>query len=96
MANERRYVIDLEDIGNGLWRAKGFRTLVFDEVGISKLTSVEDAFKEEVNYAVEREMDRRGIIPASALDVSYMRGKHHGRNEAIESMCKAIRKTVNE
>ena len=36
-----KYTIELEDIGNGLYKAKGFNTLVFDQNGIDKLEPVE-------------------------------------------------------
>lgn len=37
-----KYIIEVEDIGNGLFRAKGFNTLVFDRIGLNKLEKVED------------------------------------------------------
>lgn len=38
----KRYIIELEDEVNGLCKAKGFNTLVFDRNGISKLTPYEE------------------------------------------------------
>lgn len=32
-----KYIIEVEDIGGGLWKAKGFNTLVFDKNGLAKL-----------------------------------------------------------
>lgn len=37
-----KYIIEFEDIGNGLWRAKGFNTLVFDRNGLNRLEKVKD------------------------------------------------------
>ena len=37
-----KYIIEVEDIGNGLFRAKGFNTLVFDRNGLNKLKKVKD------------------------------------------------------
>lgn len=37
-----KYIIEVEDIGNGLFRAKGFNTLVFDRNGLNKLEKVKD------------------------------------------------------
>ncbi len=40
----KKYVIELEDepITNGLWKAKGFNSLVFDQNGLDKLTPFND------------------------------------------------------
>lgn len=42
----KKYIIELEDEVDGLCKAKGFNTLVFDKNGISKLTPYEEK-KEE-------------------------------------------------
>ena len=41
----KKYVIELEDkpITNGLWKVKGFNSLVFDQNGLDKLTPFNDA-----------------------------------------------------
>lgn len=44
-----KYIIDIEDkpcnepFSESIWRAKNFRTLVFDKVGLSKLTPLDDS-----------------------------------------------------
>lgn len=40
----KKYVIELEDkpITNGLWKVKGFNSLVFDQNGLDKLTPFND------------------------------------------------------
>ena len=44
-----KYIIEIEDnpcnepFSESIWRAKNFRTLVFDKVGLSKLTPLDDA-----------------------------------------------------
>ena len=40
----KKYVIELEDepITNGLWKVKGFNSLVFDQNGLDKLTPLND------------------------------------------------------
>ena len=49
-----RYIIEIEDepIGNGLYKAKGFNTLVFDQYGLDHLTPVKDEVEvgDEVVY----------------------------------------------
>lgn len=39
-----KYIIEIEDepIGSGLYKAKGFNTLVFDQYGLDHLTPVKD------------------------------------------------------
>lgn len=43
-----KYVIEIEDVpmidpkGYKVWRAKNFKTLVFDEIGLRKLDKIED------------------------------------------------------
>lgn len=41
----KKYVIELEDepITSGLWKVKGFNSLVFDQNGLDKLTPFNDA-----------------------------------------------------
>lgn len=41
----KKYIIELEDkqITNGLWKVKGFNSLVFDQNGLDKLTPFNDA-----------------------------------------------------
>lgn len=64
----KKYIIELEDEADGLYKAKGFNTLVFDQNGISKLTPYEEK-KEASNGRWEPEnnklywfIDGSGII----------------------------------
>lgn len=78
-----KYIIELEDepfsneIGEELYRAKGFKSLVFDAYGLSRLTSYEDdiearnaGIKEAWNLAAELiRMDPLDGDPVSAKDI---------------------------
>lgn len=67
----KKYVIELNDIYDSggfaeprlLWKAKGFNTLVFDKNGIAKLQPLEDAIEEEINHAVEKELEKLDNSP---------------------------------
>lgn len=58
-----KYVIDIEDkpcnepFSESIWRAKNFRTLVFDKVGLMKLTPLADAIGDVIS--MEREQAYR-------------------------------------
>ena len=46
-----KYIIEIEDkLVGGLYKAKAFRTLVFDEEGLSRLEKVEEEGKEDRTY----------------------------------------------
>lgn len=70
-----KYVIEVESIGNGLWKAKGFNTLVFDQTGLNKLTTYKDPAKGEARLL-------------KYLDAAYKNGFEDGRNKATEVMKK--------
>ena len=43
----KKYIIEFEDkpFGNGLYKAKGFNSLVFDQNGLDRLTPLEEEIK---------------------------------------------------
>lgn len=63
-----KYIIEVEDIGNGLFKAKGFNTLVFDRIGLNKLEKVKDEIRvgDEVRY-----FDTRMVVTWVAEDYVY-------------------------
>lgn len=64
-----KYIIEVEDIGHGLFRAKGFNTLVFDINGLNRL---EPYFEkgDEVLPEFYWRIDSRGEVK-KITDVSY-------------------------
>lgn len=79
-----RYVIDIKDIAYAggepkLWRAKGFRTLVFDAEGLSRLTPLDKLMECEI---------------AEAEDRGYEKGYDVGCEAGIEAGKKMMRDTV--
>lgn len=55
-----KYIIEVEDIGNGLFRAKGFNTLVFDRNGLNRLEKVKDEI--QVGDEVRCFFDTRFVV----------------------------------
>ena len=55
-----KYIIDIEDkpVG-GLYKAKAFRTLVFDAEGLSRLEKIEDDREEKTYYYITEEFQIR-------------------------------------
>lgn len=61
--NTKKYIIELEDIGNGLYRAKGANTLVFDEHGIENILT---PYKEEEEEKFPKDLDKYYYIDSSS------------------------------
>ena len=55
-----KYIIEIEDkpVG-GLYKAKGFRTLVFDAEGLSRLEKIEDDREDKTYYYITEEFHIR-------------------------------------
>lgn len=93
-----KYIIEVEDIGNGLWRAKGFNTLVFDRIGLNKLEKVEEEIRvgDEVlqfgkRFIVTRVKDSFAYGFTSTGDhakchtsILYKTGRHFDLSEMIK------------
>lgn len=65
-----KYIIEVEDIGNGLFRAKGFNTLVFDRNGLNKLEKVRSENEIQVGDEV-RQFRTRFIVTRIKDDFVY-------------------------
>lgn len=68
-----KYIIDIEDkpVG-GLYKAKGFRTLVFDAEGLSRLEKIEDDREDKTYYYITEEFQIRDAWD-TGKDVDLMR-----------------------
>lgn len=63
-----KYIIDLEDTPiNGLYKAKGFNSLVFDEYGLEKLKTAQEEFEQyhRTGYALGLKEGRQSLTESS-------------------------------
>lgn len=95
-----KYIIEVEDIGNGLFRAKGFNTLVFDRNGLNKLKKVKDEIQvgDEVRqfrtrFIVTRVKDSfvygftsTGDHAKCHTSILYKTGRHFDLSEMIDEV----------
>lgn len=93
-----KYIIEVEDIGGGLWKAKGFNTLVFDRNGLNRLEKVKDEIRvgDEVlqfgrRFIVTRVKDSFAYGFTSTGDpakchtsILYKTGRHFDLSEMID------------
>ena len=103
-----KYIIEIEDepfernddpvIPHGmdeLYKAKGFNSLVFDENGLDKLTSLNEALDEAFWNGYKACMQENDFDSPCASCDAYQRGAEDGRNEAWETARK-IKLTPDE
>ena len=90
-----KYVIEIENMAvnecnekrDALFKAKNFRTLVFDEVGLNRLTPLEDEVLEAEKKAYDRGYRQgRKICDAEVRDEAYRDGLKHGYDKCLEDM----------
>lgn len=93
-----KYIIEVNSIGNGLFKAKGFNTLVFDRTGLNKLEKVENEIRvgDEVlqfgrRFIVTRVKDSFAYGFTSTGDhakchtsILYKTGRHFDLSEMID------------
>lgn len=97
--NKAKYVIELDDVYESgypskpiLYRAKNFRTLVFDDNGIRKLQPLEDAIEEEVRYAVKKEVDAMRKSYEKKIKDAYQKGYDKAMEKSIRVLAEVYGK----
>ena len=105
-----KYVIDIEDnpcnepFSESIWRAKNFRTLVFDKVGLSKLTPLSDAIgdiikeerEEAYNIGYDKGYDKAHAECVAKSTRSYNDGFDAGEEELKGIVLDFLRSMVKE
>lgn len=99
-----KYIIELEPIGKGLYKAKGANTLVFDENGIKnilkplKTTNIEDTNEYQIGYKTGREdgfaycRNNTELVPA-LKKAEYTKGYNSAINDYNEMIQWAYKHT---
>ena len=90
-----KYVIEINDHAMNdsctpaLYRAKGFKTLVFDEYGLSKLTPFDEIHKKAWNEGYQ-------VGTLCSEQKSYDNGYKHGYDEGKEAMKEIVMKNLTK
>ena len=68
----KKYIIELEDepVGKGLYRAKGFASLVFDQNGLNKLKE----YKEQVKVGDKIRLSNGNVFTAFCVEDNVVEG----------------------